>query len=258
MDELILNEKYKYVFDSENNMWRIYINGKLFPLVPDKLFKFYDTNLNNVAALHESYFWLSNPSDFNDPFDCNLNLIEYEDDTLRTANPSMKRNNIANIGLTCFTTIIDEPLLWAHYAKNYSGFVLEFNPQTIRIQKRVNKKFSLNPVLYFDTFIKVKNTDAYSMEYFLTAKSDRWEYEKEWRFISTIEIKNNIDRIVFYQPITVKAIYIGHRLFEEQESVFNLIESIFTSKYPNKPVYIVHPHPHKLELTFTKRDYSSE
>lgn len=250
--EIKLNNRYKYVFDSELNRMHIHIDGKRCPLKPEKLYKFYDTNLLSLASLHENYFWLSKPNDFNDPFDCNINLIEFENkDEIQDL---ISENRIANIGVTCFTEEINEPLMWAHYANNYYGFVLELDAEHIRVNlyNRERKK-SLNPVLYFDKFIKVKNTDEFAMEYYLTAKSDRWNYEKEWRILAEVDDDIEYDRIAFYEPITIKAIYIGHRLFDENESVFNLIESIFASKYPDKPIYIVYPYPDKLELNFQKR-----
>ncbi len=252
MKEIILNEKYKYVYDKELKRLNIHIDGKPCPLKAENLFKFYDTNLNNVAALHENYFWLSKPSDFNDPFDCNVNLIEHENHK-ELFYDETKPNAIDGIGITCFTEEINELLLWAHYANNYRGFALEFNTETMRVNMNGKKKYSLNPALYFDEFISVKNTDKFAMEYLLTAKSERWKYEKEWRLISTIDETKPYDRIIFYEPIAVKALYIGYRLFDEQQSVFNFIESIFLKKYPNKPIYIVYPNPKKLDMVFQER-----
>ena len=254
MDDVILNKKYKYVYDSEKNFWRIHINGTPVPFQPEKTFKFYSANLNNVASLHENYFWLSNPKDFNDPFDCNLNLIEHENDVIKSMDVRKKRNDISNIGVTCFTEVINEPLLWAHYTNNYLGFAIEFNSKSITVQLDKNeRKCTFNPVLYFDEFIKVKNTDDFALEYLLTAKSEKWSYEKEWRFIASVDDKIPYNRIIYYETCAVKAIYIGHRLFEEQDSVFKLIDSLFMTKYPDKPVYNVYPHPYKLELNFQRQ-----
>lgn len=112
--------------------------------------------------------------------------------------------------------------MWAHYANNYNGFVLELNTEHIQVHLHDrDRKQSLNPVLYFDKFIKVKNTNSFALEYFLTAKSDKWKYEKEWRILAEVNDNIPFDRIAFYEPITIKAIYIGHRLFDENESVFN-------------------------------------
>lgn len=252
MKEIILNKKYKYIYDTENEFWRIHIDGKPTPLKPHKLFKFFDTNLLSIASLHENYFWLSNPSQFNDPFDCNINLVEHENNVHEELDETRKRNGISDVGVTCFSEVINEPLMWAHYANNYNGFVLELNTETIRVHL-YERVFSLNPVLYFDEFIKVKNTNTIALEYLSTAKSSKWSYEKEWRIIASIDKKKECDRIAFYEPIAIKGLYIGHRLFDENESIFNLVESIFMNKYPDKPIYIVYPHPHKLELKFMRR-----
>ena len=256
MKEIILNDRYKYVYDKRLKRYRINIDGRPSPLYPKRIFKFYSPTLNNVAALHENYFWVSNPKDFNDPFDCNINLVEYEGLDLKHVKDSQARNDLSNVGVTSFTEVIDELLLWAHYAVNYTGFAIEYNSKTFRVNiGDIKRKHSLNPILYFDKFVKVRNTDSFALEYLLSAKSKNWAYEKEWRLLLEINPSNKYDRIVFYQPLAVKALYIGHRMFDQNESVFNLIESIFTRKYPKKPVYIVHPHPTKLELSFTRRSY---
>jgi hypothetical protein len=253
-NEVILNDRYKYVYDPELKRMRIHIDGVPCPLNPVKLFKFFDTNLLSVASLHENYFWLSNPKYFNDPFDCNFNLVEQEKNEDLIKCSSDITNRVSDIGICSFTEVLNEPLMWAHYANNYYGFALELDPEHIRVylDNRERKK-SLNPILYFNEFIKVKNTDSFALEYLLTAKSDKWKYEKEWRIIAEVDDKIPYDRIAFYEPITIKSIYIGHKLYDDNEAVFNLIESIFANKYPDKPLYIVYPHPYKLELIFQRR-----
>ena len=249
MREVILSDKYKYKFVHSLGRPHIHINDLPCPSRPSKLFKFYSANLNNLASLYEAYFWLSKPRDFNDPFDCNLNLIQHDDLVIDN-----KPNNIEDIGITCFTETNDEWLMWAHYTNNYRGYCIEFNTETFRVKLNKSERlYSLNPVIYLNSFPEIKNTQPFAMEYLLTAKNTRWEYEKEWRFISSINKANKYDRIVFYEPIAVKALYIGYRLLEEEESTFNLIESIFTSKYPQKPIFIVYPDPKKLEMVFCQR-----
>jgi hypothetical protein len=251
MDEEILNEKYKFVYDPEKKFWLIHINGIPSPLKPDKMFKFYAANLNNIASLHEGYFWLSNPREFNDPFDCNINLIDCE--YYKTGEP--KLNNLINIGLTCFTEVLNEPLLWAHYAQDYNGYAIEFDTDVMGIVEENNeKKFELLPVMYFDDFIRVKDTDNYALTYLLSAKSARWEYEKEWRLVASLDEAHPYKRIRFYYPQSIKALYLGYKLLAKQESVFNLIQSIFMTKYPDKPIYLVRPDPYKIELNIIKLD----
>lgn len=251
--EIILSDRYKYLYDEKKKFMWLYIDGFPCPLKPERLYKFYDTNLLSLASLHENYFWLSNPKEFNDPFDCNINLLEFENKENLLMPESRKRNDVSNIGITCFTEVINEPVMWAHYANNYYGFVLELNTEHIRVNLDNRKRKSLNPVIYLNEFIKIKNTDGIAMEYCLTAKSEKWKYEREWRILASVDDNIQFNRIVFYEPITIKSIYIGHRLFDENQSVFNLIESIFAKKYPDKPIFIVYPDPYKLELNFQQR-----
>jgi hypothetical protein len=248
--EKILNNEYKYVYDEALQRYRHYYRNKPMPLRPKKMYKYYALNLNNVAALHDGYFWLSNPADFNDPFDCNLHLVEHEN--IEELNNKVKRaNDVSNIGVTCFSEVLKEPLMWGHYTNNYKGFVVEFNPLKTTVQLDATKrKHSLNPVMYFSKFIKVKNTDSFAMEYLLTAKSKKWKYEREWRFISTIHGSN--ERVVFYERHSVKALYIGHRIPDQDRSAYTLLLNIYEEKYPGKPVYVVYPNPQRLELVFEK------
>ncbi len=243
MEEHKLNERYKFIYDSDNG-FRIYDKDLPFKK-PKKLFKFYDTDLNNVASLHDNYVWLGKPSGFNDPFDCNLNLIKHKK-PIQVNNPS----NLQNIGISSFSEINDELLLWAHYANNYRGFCIEFDPKKLSFfPERNNTKYSLDPVLYFEEFIEVEEAKKYSLQYLLTAKANRWEYEKEWRLISTLNPSESYNRLLFYKLESVKALYIGYRLLNEQESIFNLLQSIFHSKYPGKPIYRVTPNTKKKYFT---------
>ena len=246
MQEIILNKDYKYVYNKDLELWWPHYKGIPFPRKPKNLFKYYALNLNNIAALYQNYFWLSNPSDFNDPFDCNINLIEFEE----KPEWSKRGNNHGNVGVCCFTESINDPTLWAFYT-NYNGFVLEFNPEKTTVGLNVEERtWSLNPVMYFDELIKVKNTEHYAMEYLLTAKLNKWKNENEWRFVTTVNEES--DRIVQYKPHSVKALYIGHKIPDEQLSVYNLIFDIFIEKYPKAEIYVVFPNPQGLELVFEK------
>lgn len=105
-------------------------------------------------------------------------------------------------------------------------------------------------MIYLEKFVKVKNTDPYCLNYWLTAKLKSWSYEKEWRLISTIPRKNK--RIVGYPPELVKRIFIGHKLADEQRSVYDMVIEMFRDKHPNKPIYVVYPNSDKLKLNLRK------
>lgn len=246
MEEHILNENYRFTYDSANGL-RIYIND-VHIKKPKKLFKFFNTDLKSVASLYENYIWLGKPSGFNDPFDCNLNLIKWKNNIVINS-----PNNVQNLGISSFSEINDELLLWAHYANNYRGFCLEFYPEKLDFYpERENTNFTLEPVLYFNKFIEIEESKPFYSQYLFTAKADRWKYEEEWRLISTLNENEPYYRQLFYTTDSVKALYLGYRLLNEEETIFNLLQSIFHAKYPDKPIFLVTPNPKKLEISFEK------
>src|ERR1041385_4804927 len=142
--EIILNEKYSYKYDTNEKRMRLCIDGQFAPLFPDKLFKYYSLNVNSLVAFNEGYFWLSNPKEFNDPFDCYINLVGH--DLGEQSIHDKPLNGIGNIGICSFAEVINDPLMWGYYTNNYNGFSLEVNTpkMTVKIVDSKKRKFSLN------------------------------------------------------------------------------------------------------------------
>lgn len=44
-------------------------------IIPPKLYKYYSINDYLYEVIKSSSCWFSRPSDFNDPFDCNLDVV---------------------------------------------------------------------------------------------------------------------------------------------------------------------------------------
>ena len=166
-------------------------------------------------------------------------------------NPKAKRNNLKNIGVCCFSEVIDDPLMWAHYTNQYHGFALGFQGSnfTVQMSKDDFSKHTLTKVIYPEQPPQIKMNYPFAQHYLLSTKFKRWAYEKEWRLIATID--SDI-RKVYFDLDSVIGIYIGHELPDNDPSAFDLICEIARLKYPNVPIYVVHPHPYKLELYLNK------
>ena len=77
MKEYQIDGEYKFVKKiKDRNIWTIYQNGELLPDRVNKLYKFYSLTPENLDSSFRHYFFLAKPASFNDPFDCNINLIE--------------------------------------------------------------------------------------------------------------------------------------------------------------------------------------
>lgn len=46
----------------------------IISIIPRKLYKYYSVNDNLYKVIRNHACWFSKPSDFNDPFDCNLDV----------------------------------------------------------------------------------------------------------------------------------------------------------------------------------------
>lgn len=123
----------------------------------DKYFyKYRAINLNNINALHDCRIFLSEPKEFNDPFDCVARLIiekpndydisneefgqiikeiEKHNSGYQFTNPldTMKKgqieilNMVANLKIYCVSEKDNDHLMWVHYADGLRGFCIEFS-----------------------------------------------------------------------------------------------------------------------------------
>lgn len=248
MEEFQIDKEYTLKKNPNTTHWDTYRFGKLLSKSATSLFKFYCLNLNNIDSLFRNYFYLSNPGDFNDPFDCNVNL--FENIELREM-PTVKRNNYQNIGVCSFTEVVDNHLMWAHYADNFSGWALEFGGQNVSMKERKGHmiKHTLTRVIYPKKLVKIKKEYAFAQNYLLTTKFKHWSYEKEWRFIALLSEQ---DREIYYFPDCVKALYIGHKIIDNSPNIYNMLLEIHKLRFPNIPVYIVYPHSTDLKLEFER------
>lgn len=126
--------------------------------VPFRLFRYSSVNYAELI-ITQSLLFFSSPRDFNDPFDCQINLpVEASPLAYRSYAQQMLRKNKLGLnrqerrtlavkmgrreyeeafsrtseqissraGLVCFSETDDDILLWSHYAEKHSGVCLEF------------------------------------------------------------------------------------------------------------------------------------
>ncbi len=247
MKEFKIDNEYTLRVNDEG-AWDTYQKGDKLSKDHPELYKFYSLNIYNVDSLLRNYFYLSKPSDFNDPFDCNINLIENNraSEILKT----VKRNVVSNIGITSLTEVIDSPLMWAHYTNNYRGFAVNFgNRIDILLREQFFKRYTITRVIYPEKPVKIKGSYPFAQHYFLTTKFKHWEYEKEWRITCDLKEKH---RELEYVPELVKGLYIGHNIPDENPTAYSLLLEIHELRFPKIPVYVVYPHPTELRLKFEK------
>ncbi len=126
---------------------------------------------------------------------------------------------LPGIRVFCVSEERDNLLMWAHYAKDHTGAVLELwslpeedNP--LSIARPI--EYASNPLPFFteaewiDDMTGIKKLDFSAMyKRYAYAKSDQWSYEREWRvWYPYSEGKETFDTVPLRQS-EVAAVYFG-------------------------------------------------
>lgn len=90
-----------------------------------------------------------------------------------------------NLGVLCLTEEPVSPLMWAHYADQHKGAVIEFDAKHLFFNRRRGPNDDLRhfrPVTYTQERPAVFLSESNAVDFFYF-KSPEWEYEHEWRLI---------------------------------------------------------------------------
>jgi hypothetical protein len=191
----------------------------------DVLYKYgkFDEYTEKLFTHNEIYF--SSPDEFNDPFDSKPRYIcegnkqqkisylfelygkKYPGRSKEEILADVKREIITKgkegivleeavekargllrkrFGICCFSEKRDDILMWAHYAKQHTGFCLEFDidndffrPITRAIKVEYDAIWPELNVMQLDSAPEGELGKK------LLIKADDWEYEQEWRIVET-------------------------------------------------------------------------
>lgn len=193
------------------------------------VFKFFGTQEYAIESLKESYLFYSNYSNFNDPFDCNIELVSFDKEKKRTRHKrkeELLKENFKGIGVCCFSRNVNSILMWSHYASNHKGFCLEFHS---------NRALDgINPldVIYVNDFIKASyyNNHKDALFHLIYTKAKDWEYENELRSIQ-INLLNEEARKISYSKKELKSIYLGVNIDSNiKQQLLEIVEKVYNKK----------------------------
>ena len=246
MEKFKIDLRTEVIF--ENNDWVVIEKGTPQNSAPKYLYKYFSLNVFSIDSLKNGYIYLSNPKDFNDPFDCNRNLIFEQRKELKDWQYVERLNDISDIGITCFSENGMEPLLWGHYAHSYRGFCLKFNVESLINNQ--NDSVKLKRVIYSQSPEAISQEHPFSDYYQYLLKLNNWKYEQEWRLLfknpSSTENKFYIDRNCI-EEISVGYKNVENSTYKERE-LKTKFDQIIKEKFENVPLMNVGPHQTKLEL----------
>lgn len=240
MISMTLGNRYEVRLNNITNEYEYFDNGILIPRKKDILYKYLTFNENTIASLMNCYLWLTNPVSFNDPFDCNKNLIvDYAEDTAEIKWNT--RNYFKNIGVSSFSEEKCHPLMWAHYTNSYNGLVIEFDPnyKDFLIKDERIQNLRWRKVIYPNYTGPMQKGFPFAEEVMLTSKLHFWQYENEWRLIGNLTDENN--RYVNFNPLQVKRFYLGYNLVKNNKAAFQILVGIRDKNYPHAEIWWVRP-----------------
>lgn len=262
---------YQEVGNKENDGVRIMHNKSY----PDKVHKFYAINSFSVDALVNGYFYASHTFELNDYLDSSpflwyasnpLSFDFYErflgqdvskDELVKFYEADINRDNLCKgyiskywevlsnlCGIISLTAVENSILMWPHYTQE-KGFQLTFNAKALEecLNNKIEKGecFGMFPMNYTPHLNPIDIFEYNSMHipffYATNVKSNKWEYEQEWRFLigkpmmgvpySKMGLNINPDfktpsknRYTYYDNNIVEQITLGMNFFTAQD--FNM------------------------------------
>lgn len=238
--------------------------------LPQFVYRMRSVNRYLFDTLINKEMWFSNPTDFNDPFDCDINMTfngsphssiqNYFDNYLKKqfSTKELENINTTNIsnndfgvllnkvakrvaqrkGIACFMSNCDNLLMWAHYADSHKGVCLKFD-----ILEDTDFFSPAKKVVYtkdYPIYNYLENKNDFVNQMFFT-KSNEWEYEGEVRVI-----KNKKDNYQFKEN-SLKELIFGCNISENDKKTLTII---IRQYYPNTKIKQAVKNDSKFELKF--------
>jgi hypothetical protein len=208
-----------------------------------KLYKYFSSEVFDLIFQRNGFIGLkcSFPKDYNDPYELFLGVdLDVSADILAVYQEIVQE--LPQLPTTCFSKSPVVAPMWAHYAMNYSGFVLEFDVDAL---KENFAEASIRDVDYKDApdgsiveslervavtkkprhAVWLRQT-VLSEAYF--SKQTAWSYEQECRLIDFNEYVEDVSgNMILFVPLDcIRSIIFGHKFpMEKLDDSIKLVES---------------------------------
>ena len=210
------------------------------------------SNNYHQDLIRKREIFITNPSDFNDPFEnipIRWDLISEEEcdnqhyeifkyifkdkseqeirkiakeitnskillhpSKLSIENPNQIEDWNNKIGILSLSEECDNILMWSHYAKNHTGFVLGFDTNLFLNNSDFDYIENVKYCTEYPIIKSIGENDDFYKKFF--HKSNDWQYEKEWRLS-----KNHIkDRLYVIPKEAITELIIGCKMNNKTKS----------------------------------------
>jgi hypothetical protein len=164
--------------------------------LPPVLYKYLPPERIDILENMELHF--SRPTDFNDNFDTHYNVPKSQGARAKVERVKLKNR----LGILCLTQRPDNHMMWVHYARNHTGFVLGFDSSAAFF--RENR--TLRRVIYRSRPKVLLEPGVDACFY----KSEVWKDEEEWRCVQLFE--PTISRTIGIEPRLITEVILGSQM----------------------------------------------
>jgi hypothetical protein len=213
-----------------------------------KLYKYLSPDILDFALQRDKYISLkcSYPKDYNDPYELFLAINPGEDPQLLAFYLDTVQQ-IDQKPTSCFSKRPDVTPMWAHYANNLTGFVVEFDED--KLKQHITDAI-IDDVSYRDTpdprisdslhlafgTCKPRHTMFFSQGVHYVAyfnKNTCWSYEMERRLvIEDSDIECQGDSMLVYVPVNcISSIIVGPRADKEKIEISKVVANEIGCKH---------------------------
>lgn len=157
----------------------------------------------------------------------------------------LKIRNKKAIGIFSVTPVIDNILMWSHYADSHKGFCIGFD--SIKLFEQLAG--GGGEVLYSKDYPIISPVEPREQQYLkqVLTKSVHWAYEIEYRLVTLL--KNNLT--VPLEPKTIVEVIFGSRISPEHK---DKIKAILRKSHPHVKCFTAAPDKNKFALTLLKEE----
>lgn len=176
-----------------------------------------------------------------------LNLNLNRDDRRAVSRSIQKKSSMKNLrekmsdvtfeatsnqyGICCFSSTNNSIPMWAHYSDNHKGFVIEYDYEKLNAEcasRRIDENYQyIQEVIYAPTMPQLDSNDEKYISKLLLTKSNQWEYENEWRIISSKPSYED-----FLYSSVIKAVYLG--VMASDKNIQDMKDAIKENEYGNQ------------------------
>ncbi len=197
-----------------------------------KIYKYFSNDMLELVFQRKNYCGVkcSLPKDYNDPYELFLGM----DLNTPPEHLAFYRDVVSDtpqIPTTCFSKSPIVSPMWAHYAKNHTGFVLEFDLDALQVHFEGNPIWdvsyretpyeNLKHILQHAAVLK-KPRYAYDLQRYVFIESyftkyKEWAYEEECRFVDMKDVTEIVsgNNILYIPSDFITAVIVGPKFSKE-------------------------------------------